>query len=222
LNKKRLYILIGIFIIGISIFLLNYIESNRNDRVNGSFSSSSVKDEKSTDTEETEENSEFDQKAGELVEKQFSYFQSIVNGQFFVQSRQNGPQDQYPEDWVTESVKNELQERVSEIDELLPEQLDSSNSVAQDLLQVLIRINQAYSQSESQKNIYHVYRILYELNSELNDYELEEGMFDPENDWSQVFSEVEEEQQEVKSEAELQVEIESALEAEHEDEQTTE
>ncbi|UGB31498.1 hypothetical protein [Metabacillus sp. B2-18] len=220
MKKKRLYILIGIFIIGISIFLLNYIESNRNDRVSGSFSSSSVEEKKSTDTDETEKNSEFDQKARELVENQFSYFQSIVNGHFFVQSRQNGPKDQYSEDWVTESVKNELQERVSEIDELLPEQLDSSNAVAQDLLQVLIRINQAYSQSESQKNIYHVYRILYELNGELNDYKLEEGMFDPENDWSQVFSEVEEEQKEVKSEAELQVEIESALEAE--DEQTTE
>jgi len=220
LKKKRLYILIGIFIIGISIFLLNYIESNRNDRVSSSFSSSSVEEKKSTDTDETEKNSEFDQQARELVENQFSYFQSIVNGHFFVQSRQNGPKDQYSEDWVTESVKNELQERVSEIDELLPEQLDSSNAVAQDLLQVLIRINQAYSQSESQKNIYHVYRILYVLNGELNDYKLEEGMFDPENDWSQVFSEVEEEQKEVKSEAELQVEIESALEAE--DEQTTE
>ncbi|MFD2216096.1 hypothetical protein [Metabacillus endolithicus] len=220
MKKKRLYILIGIFIIGISIFLLNYIESNRNDRVSSSFSSSSVEEKKSTDTDETEKNSEFDQQARELVENQFSYFQSIVNGHFFVQSRQNGPKDQYSEDWVTESVKNELQERVSEIDELLPEQLDSSNAVAQDLLQVLIRINQAYSQSESQKNIYHVYRILYELNGELNDYKLEEGMFDPENDWSQVFSEVEEEQKEVKSEAELQVEIESALEAE--DEQTTE
>lgn len=220
MKKKRLYILIGIFIIGISIFLLNYIESNRNDRVSSSFSSSSVEEKKSTDTDETEKNSEFDQQARELVENQFSYFQSIVNGHFFVQSRQNGPKDQYSEDWVTESVKNELQERVSEIDELLPEQLDSSNAVAQDLLQVLIRINQAYSQSESQKNIYHVYRILYVLNGELNDYKLEEGMFDPENDWSQVFSEVEEEQKEVKSEAELQVEIESALEAE--DEQTTE
>ncbi|PGT81467.1 hypothetical protein [Bacillus sp. AFS040349] len=220
MKKKRLYILIGIFIIGISIFLLNYIESNRNNRVSGSFSSRTVEEKVSTNTEETGENSEFDQKARELVENQFSYFQSIVNGQFFVQSRQNGPKDQYSEDWVTESVKNELQQRVSEIDELLPEQLDSSNAVAQDLLQVLIRINQAYSQSESQKNIYHVYRILYELNGELNDYKLEEGMFDPENDWSQVFSEVEEEQKEVKSEAELQVEIESALEAE--DEQTTE
>jgi len=150
------------------------------------------------------------EEAKELVASQFEYFQAIVNGSYFKNARKNGPQDNYSDSWVSESVKEELHQRAVEIDELLPEQ--ASDSISQDLLQVLIQINQASSPFESQKNIYRVYKTLLELHIILNDYTLEEGMFDPKEDWDQVFNQTEEEE-EIKSEAELQAELEKAAAA---------
>lgn len=151
-----------------------------------------------------------EEEAKELVASQFEYFQAIVNGSYFKNARKNGPQDNYSDSWVSESVKEELHQRAVEIDELLPEQ--ASDSISQDLLQVLIQINQASSPFESQKNIYRVYKTLLELHIILNDYTLEEGMFDPKEDWDQVFNQTEEEE-EIKSEAELQAELEKAAAA---------
>ncbi len=151
-----------------------------------------------------------EEEAKELVASQFEYFQEIVNGSYFVNARKNGPQDNYSDSWVSESVKEELHQRAVEIDELLPEQ--ASDSISQDLLQVLIQINQASSPFESQKNIYRVYKTLLELHIILNDYTLEEGMFDPKEDWDQVFNQTEEEE-EIKSEAELQADLEKAAAA---------
>lgn len=151
-----------------------------------------------------------EEEAKELVASQFEYFQAIVNGSYFKNARKNGPQDNYSDSWVSESVKEELHQRAVEIDELLPEQ--ASDSISHDLLQVLIQINQASSPFESQKNIYRVYKTLLELHIILNDYTLEEGMFDPKEDWDQVFNQTEEEE-EIKSEAELQAELEKAAAA---------
>lgn len=151
-----------------------------------------------------------EEEAKELVASQFEYFQAIVNGSYFKNARKNGPQDNYSDSWVSESVKEELHQRAVEIDELLPEQ--ASDSISQDLLQVLIQINQASSPFESQKNIYRVYKTLLELHIILNDYTLEEGMFDPKEDWDQVFNQTEEEE-EIKSEAELQAELDKAAAA---------
>jgi hypothetical protein len=77
--------------------------------------------------------------------------------------------------------------------------------MSQDFLNVLIRINQASSHIDIQKNVYHIYKILYFLHVSLNDYKFEDGKFDPENDWKQVFSE-EEVVQRVKTKAELKLE----------------
>lgn len=151
-----------------------------------------------------------EEEAKELVASQFEYFQAIVNGSYFKNARKNGPQDNYSDSWVSENVKEELHQRAVEIDELLPEQ--ASDSISHDLLQVLIQINQASSPFESQKNIYRVYKTLLELHIILNDYTLEEGMFDPKEDWNQVFNQTEEEE-EIKSEAELQAELEKAAAA---------
>lgn len=151
-----------------------------------------------------------EEEAKELVASQFEYFQAIVNGSYFKNARKNGPQDNYSDSWVSESVKEELHQRAVEIDELLPEQ--ASDSISQDLLQVLIQINQASSPFESQKNIYRVYKTILELHIILNDYTLEEGMFDPKEDWDQVFNQTEEEE-EIKSEAELKAELEKAAAA---------
>lgn len=151
-----------------------------------------------------------EEEAKELVASQFEYFQAIVNGSYFKNARKNGPQDNYSDSWVSETIKEELHQRAVEIDELLPEQ--ASDSISQDLLQVLIQINQASSPFESQKNIYRVYKTLLELHIILNDYTLEEGMFDPKEDWDQVFNQTEEEE-EIKSEAELQAELDKAAAA---------
>ncbi|KKI92923.1 hypothetical protein WQ54_07030 [Bacillus sp. SA1-12] len=154
------------------------------------------------DSENDKEERETDLK--ELVENQFEYFDSHVNGNYFRNARRNGPDGNYSDGWVTAKVADELQQRAAEIDKFLPEEISSTDSTSQDLLNVLIRINQAASLTESQKNVYHIYRTLYNLHVSLNGYELEEGKFDPEEDWGQVFDE--DIDQTVKTEAELRME----------------
>ncbi|MBU7594914.1 hypothetical protein [Metabacillus halosaccharovorans] len=201
---------IAIIIIGVSLYLLNPSKDNEELTTEGSTEAevetmAEVDEEAKAAAEALNE-----EEAKELVASQFEYFQAIVNGSYFKNARKNGPQDNYSDSWVSESVKEELHQRAVEIDELLPEQ--ASDSISQDLLQVLIQINQASSPFESQKNIYRVYKTLLELHIILNDYKLEEGMFDPKEDWDQVFNQNEEEE-EIKSEAELQAELEKAAAA---------
>ncbi|WP_394185703.1 hypothetical protein [Metabacillus halosaccharovorans] len=201
---------IAIIIIGVSLYLLNPSKDNEELTTEGSTEAevetmAEVDGEAKAAAEALNE-----EEAKELVASQFEYFQAIVNGSYFKNARKNGPQDNYSDSWVSESVKEELHQRAVEIDELLPEQ--ASDSISQDLLQVLIQINQASSPFESQKNIYRVYKTLLELHIILNDYTLEEGMFDPKEDWDQVFNQTEEEE-EIKSEAELQAELEKAAAA---------
>ncbi|WP_078435449.1 hypothetical protein [Metabacillus halosaccharovorans] len=201
---------IAIIIIGVSLYLLNPSKDNGELTTEGSTEAevetmAEVDEEAKAAAEALNE-----EEAKELVASQFEYFQAIVNGSYFKNARKNGPQDNYSDSWVSESVKEELHQRAVEIDELLPEQ--ASDSISQDLLQVLIQINQASSPFESQKNIYRVYKTLLELHIILNDYTLEEGMFDPKEDWDQVFNQTEEEE-EIKSEAELQAELEKAAAA---------
>lgn len=136
--------------------------------------------------------SEFEKKARTLVENQFEYFDSIVNSDFFIESRKKGPDAELSDNWMTDTVKEEIHQKALEIDKLLPVEADGRDPLSQDLLQVLIRINQATSQLESQKNIYHIHKILYDWNVTLNGYELKESGFDPENDWISVFGEAEE------------------------------
>ncbi len=203
----------AIIIIGVSLYLLNPSKSNEDIMANQAEGSTDVEVEAMAEVEEKKSGNEavLKEDAKELVANQFEYFQSIVNGAYFENARLNGPQDHYSDSWVTEKIKEELHQKAVEIDELLPE--NPNDSISQDLLQVLIRINQASSPVESQKNIYHVYKILLELHVILNDYTLEEGMFDPEKEWDQVFNE-EEKDEEIKSEAELQAELENAAEVE--------
>ena len=201
---------IAIIIIGVSLYLLNPSKDNGELTTEGSTEAevetmAEVDEEAKAAAEALNE-----EEAKELVASQFEYFQAIVNGSYFKNARKNGPQDNYSDSWVSESVKEELHQRAVEIDELLPEQ--ASDSISHDLLQVLIQINQASSPFESQKNIYRVYKTLLELHIILNDYTLEEGMFDPKEDWDQVFNQTEEEE-EIKSEAELQAELEKAAAA---------
>ncbi|MCV9887329.1 hypothetical protein [Metabacillus halosaccharovorans] len=201
---------IAIIIIGVSLYLLNPSKDNGELTTEGSTEAevetmAEVDEEAKAAAEALNE-----EEAKELVASQFEYFQAIVNGSYFKNARKNGPQDNYSDSWVSENVKEELHQRAVEIDELLPEQ--ASDSISHDLLQVLIQINQASSPFESQKNIYRVYKTLLELHIILNDYTLEEGMFDPKEDWNQVFNQTEEEE-EIKSEAELQAELEKAAAA---------
>ncbi|MGQ4668324.1 hypothetical protein ACUIJN_21355 [Metabacillus halosaccharovorans] len=201
---------IAIIIIGVSLYLLNPSKDNGELTTEGSTEAevetmAEVDEEAKAAAEALNE-----EEAKELVASQFEYFQAIVNGSYFKNARKNGPQDNYSDSWVSESVKEELHQRAVEIDELLPEQ--ASDSISQDLLQVLIQINQASSPFESQKNIYRVYKTILELHIILNDYTLEEGMFDPKEDWDQVFNQTEEEE-EIKSEAELKAELEKAAAA---------
>ncbi|HZH62447.1 MAG TPA: hypothetical protein VEY70_23345 [Metabacillus sp.] len=206
---------IAIIIIGVSLYLLNPSKDNGELAAEQAQGSTGADVETIAEVDKASEAIEAvsEEDAKELVANQFEYFQQIVNGSYFKNARKNGPQDNYSDSWVTESVKEELHQRAVEIDELLPEQVNSNDSLSQDLLQVLIRINQASSPVESQKNIYHVYKTLLELHVILNDYTLEEGMFDPKEDWDQVFTQKEEDE-EVKSEAELQAELEKASEVE--------
>jgi hypothetical protein len=218
MKRELLVGLIGVFMICVVLIFMTFAQSTEKENVsttNVGQNQIDVENENIDDSnsDEKQNNEEFESEAKKLIKNQFEYFHSIVNGGYFVDSRKNGPKDNYSDAWVSESVKQELQERAVEIDELLPENAGSGDSLTQDLLQVLIRINQAYSQTDSQKNIYHVYKNLYELHVSLNGYELEEGSFDPETDWNQVFTE-EEEEQEVKTEAELKAELEAAIEAE--------
>ncbi|MCM3444120.1 hypothetical protein AB3Z07_03285 [Metabacillus halosaccharovorans] len=201
---------IAIIIIGVSLYLLNPSKDNEELTTEGSTEAevetmAEVDGEAKAAAEALNE-----EEAKELVASQFEYFQAIVNGSYFKNARKNGPQDNYSDSWVSETIKEELHQRAVEIDELLPEQ--ASDSISQDLLQVLIQINQASSPFESQKNIYRVYKTLLELHIILNDYTLEEGMFDPKEDWDQVFNQTEEEE-EIKSEAELQAELDKAAAA---------
>lgn len=136
--------------------------------------------------------SEFEKNARTLVENQFEYFDSIVNSDFFIESRKKGPDAELSDNWMTDTVKEEIHQKALEIDKLLPVEAAGRDPLSQDLLQVLIRINQATSQLESQKNIYHIHKILYDWNVTLNGYELKESGFDPENDWISVFGEAEE------------------------------
>ncbi|PMC40145.1 hypothetical protein CJ195_00030 [Bacillus sp. UMB0899] len=201
---------IAIIIIGVSLYLLNPSKDNGELAARDSTAAEvETMAEVDGETEATEPVGEAlnQEDAKKLVADQFDYFQAIVNGAYFKNARKNGPQDNYSDSWVTNSVKEELHQKAIEIDELLPEQ--ANDSISQDLLEVLIQINQASSPVESQKNIYRVYKTLLELHVILNDYTLEEGMFDPKEDWNQVFNETEEEE-EVKTEAELQVELEKA------------
>ncbi|WP_026562657.1 hypothetical protein [Bacillus sp. J37] len=201
---------IAIIIIGVSLYLLNPSKDNEELTTEGS-TEAEVEAMAEVDGEAKAAAEALNkEEAKELVASQFEYFQAIVNGSYFKNARKNGPQDNYSDSWVSESVKEELHQRAVEIDELLPEQ--ASDSISQDLLQVLIQINQASSPFESQKNIYRVYKTLLELHIILNDYTLEEGMFDPKEDWDQVFNQTEEEE-EIKSEAELQAELEKAAAA---------
>ncbi|WP_226530705.1 hypothetical protein [Metabacillus niabensis] len=201
---------IAIIIIGVSLYLLNPSKDNEELTTEGS-TEAEVETMAEVDGEvKAAAEALNEEEAKELVASQFEYFQEIVNGSYFVNARKNGPQDNYSDSWVSESVKEELHQRAVEIDELLPEQ--ASDSISQDLLQVLIQINQASSPFESQKNIYRVYKTLLELHIILNDYTLEEGMFDPKEDWDQVFNQTEEEE-EIKSEAELQADLEKAAAA---------
>lgn len=210
LRNKIILGSIAIIIIGVSLYLLNPSKDNGELAAEGSIE---AEVETMAEVDEAIEANEpvgealNEKEAKKLVADQFDYFQAIVNGAYFKNARKNGPQDNYSDSWVTNSVKEELHQRALEIDELLPEQ--ANDSISQDLLQVLIQINQASSPVESQKNIYRVYKTLLELHVILNDYELEEGMFDPKEDWDQVFTKSEEEE-EVKSEAELQAELEKA------------
>jgi len=210
LRNKIILGSIAIIIIGVSLYLLNPSKDNGELTTEGSTEAevetmAEVDEEAKAAAEALNE-----EEAKELVASQFEYFQAIVNGSYFKNARKNGPQDNYSDSWVSESVKEELHQRAVEIDELLPEQ--ASDSISHDLLQVLIQINQASSPFESQKNIYRVYKTLLELHIILNDYTLEEGMFDPKEDWDQVFNQTEEEE-EIKSEAELQAELEKAAAA---------
>ncbi|MDQ0229573.1 hypothetical protein [Metabacillus malikii] len=155
-------------------------------------------------TSSVKEESEYEEQLKALVKNQFEYFDKFINGDYFINSRKNGPKADgtYPDDWMTKQVQDEFQQRATEIDEILPEELDSSDSTAQSLIQVLIRINQASSMFETQKNVYHIHKTLYDLHVKLNDYTLEEGKFDPEKDWELVFGD--ETELSVKSEAELE------------------
>jgi len=215
LRNKIILGSIAIIIIGVSLYLLNPSKDNGELAAEQAQGSTGADVETLAEVDKASEATEAvsEEDAKELVANQFEYFQQIVNGSYFKNARKNGPQDNYSDSWVTESVKEELHQRAVEIDELLPEQVNSNDSLSQDLLQVLIRINQASSPVESQKNIYHVYKTLLELHVILNDYTLEEGMFDPKEDWDQVFTQKEEDE-EVKSEAELQAELEKASEVE--------
>jgi len=210
LRNKIILGSIAIIIIGVSLYLLNPSKDNEELTTEGS-TEAEVEAMAEVDGEAKAAAEALNkEEAKELVASQFEYFQAIVNGSYFKNARKNGPQDNYSDSWVSESVKEELHQRAVEIDELLPEQ--ASDSISQDLLQVLIQINQASSPFESQKNIYRVYKTLLELHIILNDYTLEEGMFDPKEDWDQVFNQTEEEE-EIKSEAELQAELEKAAAA---------
>jgi hypothetical protein len=150
---------------------------------------------------EEKEQTEYNLKLKELVKNQFEYFDTIVNGSYFRNFRGNGPDGNYPDGWVSNKVKNELSQRALEIDELLPENIN--DPISQDLINVLVRINQTSSLLDTQKNVYQIHRTLYNLHVDLNGYELEEGKFDPENDWNQVFGE--EIDQSVKTEEEIKM-----------------
>ena len=193
-----------IIAVAIIVFLINFDAQSSEDEGSGT-KEESVSGEVQTKSDKSDEviESEFETKAKALVENQFEYFDSIVNSDFFIESRQKGPDAKLSDSWMTEAVKEDIHQKAIEIHKLLPKEMDGSNPVAQDLLQVLIRINQATSLLESQKNIYHIHKILYDLNVTLNGYELGNTGFDPKNDWISVFGE-EEEAAKVLTEEELE------------------
>jgi len=212
--KKLVISLFSIILVFVLIFFLNSFSSNgkNNEARKNEVSNASVE----ASSKAVEEDEAFTREAKQLIAEQFEYFHSLINSDFFYQSRMNKAEGSLSEDWVTNQVKEELHTKAVEIDNLLPEELDSSNSLSQDLLQVLIRMNQASSSVDSQRNIYHIYKILYEHHVDLNQYEFEEVAsngrenFNPEVDWEEIFPETEE--QTVKTEAELQEEIEKGIE----------
>ncbi|WP_226670888.1 hypothetical protein [Metabacillus litoralis] len=208
MKKKILISVSAIVIIFVSLTVVNFLSNEKVDQeaINRSLSSKTVNSNQ-VDEKEQRLKKEFEEDMKQLVASQFDYFDSIINGDFFYQSRNNQSVDNFSDAWLTENVKEELHEHALEIHQLLPEELDENDPNSQKLLQVLIGINLATSAKESQKNIYSIYKTLYELNVQLNDYELNEfdsngrERFNPEDDWMTVFGE--QEDQSVKTEAEL-------------------
>ncbi|MGM7723727.1 hypothetical protein [Metabacillus sp. Hm71] len=209
MKKGILGVVCGVIIIGI--LLLMNINTPSQETEGSNTTEESVPEEIETAAEPEVEKianendeAEREEELKELVKNQFEYFDSLVNGNYFRNARRNGPDGNYSDGWVSAKVVDELHQRAVEIDEFLPEEISSTDSTSQDLLNVLIRINQAASKTESQKNVYHIYKTLYNLHVSVNEYELEEGKFDPEEDWSQVFdADID---QTVKTEAELKLE----------------
>lgn len=203
-NNKKLGLIFVIFILIVVLFVYIALPSKEQEEPNENEITENVVEavaEPELNQNEEIEEKEYNLKLKALVKNQFEYFDSIVNGSYFRNSRKNGPDGKYPDDWVSNKVKNELSQRAKEIDELLPENINDPTS--QDLINVLVRINQTSSLLDTQKNVYQIHRTLYNLNVDLNGYELEEGKFDPENDWTQVFGE--EIDQSVKTEEEIKM-----------------
>ncbi|TXC89860.1 hypothetical protein FS935_15995 [Metabacillus litoralis] len=214
MKKKVLISVSAIVIIFISLFVVNLISNGKEEQeaLNRSLSTKNVNSEATEEeTLEQKKKKEYEEDVKKLVASQFEYFDSIVNGDFFYQSRISQSSDNLSDGWLTEQIKKELYERALEIHQLLPEELNENDPNSQKLMQVLITINTATSSKESQRNIYNIHKTLYELNVQLNDYELEKynsngkENFNPVTDWVSLFGEKED--QSVKTEAELKAEL---------------
>lgn len=213
--KKKVFISVSAFvIIFISLFVVNLISNGKKEQeaINRSLSSKNVNSEATQEeTLEQKKKKEYEEAVKKLVASQFDYFDSIVNSDFFYQSRNSTYSDDFSDEWLTEQIKEELYEHALAIHQLLPEELNENDPNSQKLMQVLITINQATSSKGSQRNIYNIHKTLYELHGQLNDYEIEKvnsngkEKFNPETDWVSVFGEIED--QSVKTEAELKLEL---------------
>lgn len=134
-------------------------------------------------------------KLKELIEKQFDYFDAIVNSEYFYALRNAQPDDsifeQPPDEWLTADVRKDFDQMANEMEVMLPPSMDVNDNLTQDILRIIHNIRDGFGYNDS-GNIYEVYNVLHGLHVGFNGYkhvERENGRkrLDPEGDWTRTF-----------------------------------